>query len=195
MAVALAGDTAASASPYRVGDCLWDALSTAQQQEVLVAYGKGMGAATSTLAQHDATVQAAAPRCVGAEGAPALLLKGAAASAMIRSVSSRSLQSERGLDASALERTWTASSETARTCTRVFAAKVFGPMADKVLSGQTCAYPKAPLELLNALKLDPKAPGDQSAVRHALIHFNGRAQGELMEAMLAAFLGYGAPKS
>lgn len=68
-------------------------------------------------------------------------------------------------------------------------------MADKVLNGQTCADPKAPLELLTALKLDPKAPGDQSAVRHALIHFNGRAQGELMEAMLAAFLGYGAPKS
>lgn len=196
LAVALAWGSAALANeqPYRIGECLWNALSPNARDEVFTAYAKGMNAATSALAKHDPEVQAAAAGCVGAGGAPKMFVQGAAGAAMIREVTARTLAKSRGIDAVALDRAWAESSEAARRCSRVSAARMFGPMAETVLNGQTCEDRRASLEPLTLLKLDPKVRDDRPAAEQATINFHARAQGELMEAMLTAFLRHGAPK-
>jgi hypothetical protein len=177
--------TAAPASP---GDCLWNALSDADRAEVLKAYGRNMNAATKALAEHDTTIQAAATACVGRAGAPRLFIQGATASAMIRAASAERLAPE-GLTADRLRAAWNTADPTARACFRVNAARVYGPMAETLLNGQTCPDQKAAQGVLTAVGLD--LGKNTAASAQALIHFNAIAQGEQSDALLAAFVRYG----
>lgn len=180
--------TAPPPSPASPGDCLWNALSDADRAEVLKAYGRNMNAATKALAGHDTTIQAAATACVGRAGAPRLFIQGSAASAMIRAASAQRLAPE-GLTADRLRAAWNTADPTARACFRVNAARVYGPMAEKLLNGQTCPDQKAAQGVLTAVGLD--LAKDTAASAQALIHFNAIAQGEQSDALLAAFVRYG----
>lgn len=170
------------------GDCLWNALPQADRTEVLTAYGQGMNAATKALAGHDKTIQAAANACVGREGAHRLFVQFAVTSAMIRAASAERLAPS-GLTPAGLRTIWNQADPGARACFRVNAARVYGPMAEKLLNGETCPDQKAAEGVLTAAGLElAKEP---AMAAQALIHFNAIAQGEQTDALLAAFVRYG----
>ncbi|PVM94157.1 hypothetical protein DDF67_00370 [Caulobacter endophyticus] len=179
--------TAPSARPSP-GDCLWNALPEADRAEVLTAYGRDMNSATKALASRNKAIQAAAAACVGREGAPRLFVQFATTSAMIRAASAQRL-APAGLTSDGLRTLWNQADPAARACFRVNAARVYGPMAEKLLNGETCPDQKAAQTVLAAARLDLAKDTAQAA--QALIHFNAIAQGEQADALLAAFVRYG----
>jgi hypothetical protein len=184
---ATAPSAAASPSP---GDCLWNALPDADRAEVLTAYGRDMSAATKALGARDKAIQAAATACVGRAGAPRLFVQFATTSAMIRAASAQRL-APAGLTSEGLRAIWNDADPQARACFRVNAARVYGPMAEKLLNGETCPDQKAAQKVLTATRLDLARDSAQAA--QALIHFNAIAQGEQADGLLAAFVRYGPP--
>ncbi|KSB90992.1 hypothetical protein AS593_12635 [Caulobacter vibrioides] len=170
------------------GDCLWNTLPEADRTEVLTAYGRDMNSATKALAAHDKAIQAAAAACVGRAGAPRLFIQFATTSAMIRAASAQRL-APAGLTSDGLRTLWNDADPAARACFRVNAARVYGPMAEKLLNGETCPDQKAAQTVLTSARLDLAKDTAQAA--QALIHFNAIAQGEQADALLAAFVRYG----
>ncbi|MBI1686205.1 hypothetical protein [Caulobacter hibisci] len=166
-------------------DCLWSALPADARAEVRDAYGQGMPAATTALGRHDAEVKAAAPACIGRDGAPTLWIQFAAASAMIRDVSLQKIVAEGlAVTAQSLRAAWTAADPAARACFRVNAARVYGPHAEALLQGQTCPNPKVIAALVKAAGIDL---ADRSAASQAFIHFNAIAQAEFADSLLAMY--------
>ena len=178
----------ATEAPASPGECLWNALPQDARAETLAAYDRDMNAATKALAGPDQAIQASAPACVGREGAPKLWIQFATTSAMIRAASARRL-APAGLTPSGLQVIWRDADPAARACFRVNSARVYGPMAEKLLNGQTCPDKKAATSVLTAAGLD--LAKDTPTAAQALIHFNAIAQGEQADALLAAFARYG----
>ncbi|WP_145998300.1 hypothetical protein [Caulobacter flavus] len=189
-AMAQTPPTQPATPPSSPGDCLWNALPETGRAEVLTAYRRDMNSATKALSGHDKAIQAASTACVGREGAPKLFVQFAAASAMIRAASAERL-APAGLTPASLRSAWSKADPAARACFRVNAARVYGPMAEKLLNGETCPDQKAATDVLTAVGLD--LAKDTAMAAQALIHFNAIAQGEQADALLAAFVRYGPP--
>ncbi|MDG2530857.1 hypothetical protein [Caulobacter endophyticus] len=195
LAVATATLWAQSATAQTVaaspGDCLWNSLSETDRTEVLTAYDRNMNSATKALAAHDKAVQAAAAACVGKEGAPPIWIQYATSSAMIRAASARRL-APKGLTPENLRAIWNAADPAVRTCFRANAARVYGPMADKLMKGETCPDKSIAERVVTAARIDMT---DRPNAAQALIHFNAIAQADLAEGLLAAFVRYSSPAS